>query len=224
MASTTGSGGQDEQAHLVAPAAEDQPQLRAQEPGRPPRRPRAAGDVRTRSAADIEALPGELRRTGPRGLPAVTANDRTPTPACTSAATIFSGATAPGMPVTSPSCASTPGQAELGAAPGWPRTGWSVVEPGDRCGAGTDLGVVPWATSRPSCITPTWVQICSTSESRWLETKHRRRRRRRATRSGGAPRGCPAGRGRWSARRGPAAPGGAAGRRRWPSRCRMPSE
>ena len=39
------------------------------------------------------------------------------------------------------------------------------MSPPDRSSA-----LEPWATSFPTCITPRWVHICSTSASRWLET------------------------------------------------------
>ena len=58
-----GHRGEDEQPHLVAPAADDEPQLGPQEPrGQPPLGGRGrAGwpSATTGSAADIEALPGQ---------------------------------------------------------------------------------------------------------------------------------------------------------------------
>ena len=65
-------------------------------------------------------------------------------------------------------CGSRSGRAR--ASPGPRRAAQSVstvasVSPSDRSSA-----LEPWATSRPTCITPRWVHICSTSASRWLET------------------------------------------------------
>ena len=80
-------------------------------------------------------------------------------------------------------------------------SGWSVSTTALETVLSRSCSLEPWATSRPTCITPTWVHICSTSESRWLET------------STVVPpsasdstnerlRGCPGDRARWSARRG----------------------
>ena len=109
--------------------------------------------------------------------------------------------------VAGPPCAPAPGPSSRSTTAA-ASAGWSVSDPA-RGGAARRAArrAVPWATSRPTCMTPTWVQICSTSDSRWLETQHRGARRRRATRQVSAPRGCPAGRGRWSARRGRAGRG-----------------
>ena len=85
------------------------------------------------------------------------------------AATIFSGATLPITPVAAvrvvwiavrPSSAIT-----LAASAGSSVSTVASTEPRSRSSA-----LVPWATSRPTCMTPTWVHIWSTSESRWLET------------------------------------------------------
>ena len=70
------------------------------------------------------------------------------------------------------------------------------------------------STSRPRSRTPTRVHICSISASRWLDRKTvvpGAVQRRAAARG---CRGCPAGRGRWSARRARAAAAVASGRRR----------
>ena len=123
------------------------------------------------SAADIEALPGEARRTGPRGS---ASSPRTRAPARRRGRAPRRSSRArsvAGWPRTSPPTASTsvrPSSTEdptrrptVAASSRRDRRRPGPAQLGDRC---------PGRRAGPSCMTPRWVQICSTSESRWLET------------------------------------------------------
>ena len=149
--------GEHQQAGLVAPAAEDQPQLGAQEPRRGSASRRAPGRRDVASAADIEALPGQRRRRCPRGVGALDAEagDRR-RPAWTHAATIFSGATSPSRAVARPGRRVHVGEPELAHDPRPPPAGWSVSTRASVCRPPRTSALVPWATSRPTCITPMW--------------------------------------------------------------------
>ena len=175
---TIGHRGQDEQAGLVAPPPEDQPQLGAQEPGRRPRpRVAAAGRRSPRPPQPLTSKPSpvsatnrssRLGRRRPRSPHA--RRRRAPAPRRPS----------PARPRRACRCTSPPAVSHLlGHARARPArraaaSGWSVAtrDPGRGLRRAAPRSV-PWATSRPTCITPTWVQICSTSASRWLETQHR---------------------------------------------------
>ena len=76
----------------------------------------------------------------------------------------------------------------------------------------------PGARAGPGRGRPTRVQSCSTSASRWLDRKIVVPASVQVLAAGRGSRGCPAGRGRWSARRARAARAGAAARPARPSR------
>ncbi len=72
-------------------------------------------------------------------------------------------------------CASRPpylhvGEAELAQDPRPRRSGRSVSTRARGAAPARSSASGACATSRPRCMTPTWVQICSTSDSRWVES------------------------------------------------------
>ena len=132
--------------------------------------PASAGRRPVTSAADIEALPGErhehvLQTTGvntgtqsraPRGARAP------PRPSRRHLADDPQRHVAVGEPDVGQSRACAASAAASSGRSVSTRAVCAVLRGAARRG--------PWATSLPSYITPTWLHICSTSLSRWLET------------------------------------------------------
>ena len=109
------------------------------------------------------------------------------------------------------------GQAELGSAPGRRRRS-GRCRPGRsartsaRSSPMRSLGDQPALVHHPDVA----AHLVDLGEQ-VAGDQDRRPRRRPGRRSGAAPRGCPAGRGRWSARRAPAGRAASAARWRWPA-------
>ena len=104
----------------------------------------------------------------------MTAKPRTPIPACTSSAQTFSGDASPSTADAS-AWASPASVAWASARPSPVSTlaaasGSAVCTVTREAPVRRSSGSEPWNTSFPVRITPTWVQICSTSASRCEET------------------------------------------------------
>ena len=214
----------------VAPPPEDHGELRAQEPSGSWPRSRDFLGVSPcwgpRPTQPETSKPSPVSRTKTSSRRArSTAKPRTPTPAATSAATTRSG-----CGVAEHRTHGAVARVDLGEAQSAQHLARRRAAIG---GADPHAHPLLRAAVRPACparpaarrSSPRRaVHTCSTSLSRWEDTSTVTPSARQRRRSGGAPRGCPAGRGRSSARQAPAASRGCSRAAAMPSRCRMPSE